>query len=392
MSGAHAPAPARRRVVVTGADGFLGWHVRCRLRATTDDVVVPVGRASWDRLPELVADADVVLHLAGINRAEPDELAAGNERLAADVADAVRRAAGAGRPAPTVVFANSVQVGNGSPYADGKARAAARLAEAASATAGAFADVLLPNLFGEHGRPAYNSFVATFVDAVVRGETPQVDDREIELLHAQGAAEALLRAAADPSVVPPLPTEATSVAGVLETLLGFHALYPETGDVPDISTTLARDLFNTYRARLFPERGAISLTPRADQRGRLVETVRAHGRGGQTFVSTTVPGVTRGEHYHLHKVERFVVLEGEAVIALRRMFTDEVVEIPVSGEHPVAVDMPTMWSHNITNVGSGTLTTLFWTDTLFDPDAPDTTPEPVATAETSGATREETAR
>lgn len=363
-----------RKVLLTGADGFLGWHLRCRLHATTDHQVTAVGRADWHRLPELVADADVVYHLAGVNRAEPEELVRGNERLAQDVAAAISARTG---PGPTVVFANSVQVGNNSPYAEGKERAAQVLAEASRAAGGAFGDVLLPNLFGEHGRPAYNSFVATFVDAVVRGETPQVDDREIGLLHAQGAAAGILAAGADPAAPVVLPVEETSVVEVLDTLLGFHALYPETGDVPDISTTLTRDLFNTYRARLFPERGPISLVPRSDNRGRLVETVRSHGAGGQSFVSTTVPGVTRGQHYHLHKVERFVVLEGRAVIALRRMFTDDVLEFEVSGENPVAIDMPTMWSHNITNVSDTTLTTLFWTDTLFDPEAPDTTPEPV---------------
>ncbi|WP_181309862.1 polysaccharide biosynthesis C-terminal domain-containing protein [Nocardioides campestrisoli] len=369
-----------KKVLVTGGDGFLGWHLRCRLHSTTDHQVTAVGRADWHRLPELVADADVVYHLAGINRADPQALVDGNERLARDVAAALE-ARTPSSDGPVVVFANSVQVGNGSPYAEGKERAAGVLAAAAERAGGAFSDVLLPNLFGEHGRPAYNSFVATFVDAVVRGETPQVQDREIGLLHAQGAAAGLVLAAERPGAEVELATEETSVVEVLDTLLGFHALYPETGDVPDISSTLSRDLFNTYRARLFPERGPIALTPRADQRGRLVETVRAHGRGGQTFVSTTVPGVTRGEHYHLHKVERFVVLEGEAVIALRRMFTDDVVEFKVTGDQPVAIDMPTMWAHNITNVGDSTLTTLFWTDTLFDPEAPDTTPEPVGTKE-----------
>lgn len=364
------------KILVTGADGFLGWHLRCRIAATTQHVVVPVGRSEWHRLSELAVDVDAIIHVAGVNRAEPDELITGNEGLAHDVAQAV---SGPGQ-APTVVFANSVQVGNGSAYAQGKERAADALRSATESGGGAFVDVLLPNLFGEHGRPAYNSFVATFVDAVVRGESPQIEDRAISLLHAQGAAAALIRAAESPSDAVTLPSVDTSVLGVWETLSRFHALYPVTGDVPALVDGFERDLFNTYRARLFPEHAPIVLTPRSDDRGRLVETVRTHGPGGQSFVSTTVPGVTRGEHYHLHKIERFVVLEGEAVIALRKMFTAEVLEFPVSGDEPVAIDMPTMWVHNITNVGSGTLTTLFWTDTLFDPDAPDTTPEPVRPA------------
>jgi UDP-2-acetamido-2,6-beta-L-arabino-hexul-4-ose reductase len=153
-----------------------------------------------------------------------------------------------------------------------------------------------------------------------------------------------------------------------------------TGDVPAFADQLEVDLFNTYRAALFPAGYPIALTPRADQRGRLVETVRSHGNGGQTFVSTTVPGVTRGEHYHLTKIERFVVLSGQATISLRRLFTTEVLDFPVTGEDPVVIDMPTMWVHNITNTGDTELTTLFWTDTLFDPESPDTFPVPVAGA------------
>jgi UDP-2-acetamido-2,6-beta-L-arabino-hexul-4-ose reductase len=361
------------KILLTGADGFLGWHLRCRVHATTDHEVVPVGRGEWNRLSELAADVDAIIHVAGVNRASDEELVETNVSLARDLAGAL-----SGRGAIPVVYANSIQVGNGTAYAEGKSQAADVLRDATRAAGGRFVDVLLPNLFGEHGRPGYNSFVATFVDRVVSGDVPEIADRPIELLHAQGAAQALLDALSpdSPASVQPA-AHPTSVQQVWDTLQRFHTTYVPTADVPAMADDFERDLFNTYRAALFPAHYPLALAPRTDQRGRLVETVRTHGSGGQTFVSTTVPGVTRGIHYHLHKIERFVVLEGEAVIRLRRMFHDEVVEFPVSGDHPVVVDMPTMWSHDITNVGEGTLTTLFWTDSLFDPEAPDTIPEPV---------------
>jgi UDP-2-acetamido-2,6-beta-L-arabino-hexul-4-ose reductase len=365
------------RILLTGAEGFLGWHLRCRLHATTDHEVVPVGRADWARLPELARDVDAVIHVAGVNRASDEELVDVNVSLAQDLVAALAPTSGV-----AVVFANSIQVGNGSAYAEGKARAADVLRASAAERGAPFVDVLLPNLFGEHGRPGYNSFVATFVDKVVSGEVPEIADRPIELLHAQGGAQALLDALASdsPATVQP-PAHPTSVQQVWDALDRFHSTYVPSADVPAMADDFERDLFNTYRAALFPAHYPIALTPRADDRGRLVETVRSHGQGGQTFVSTTVPGVTRGIHYHLHKIERFAVLDGEAVIRLRRMFHDEVVELPVSGEQPVVVDMPTMWSHDITNVGEGTLTTLFWTDSLFDPDAPDTIHHPVVRAD-----------
>lgn len=364
------------RIVLTGAAGFLGWHTRCLLHATTDHTVVAVDRTAWSRLPELVADADAVIHIAGINRADDTELVEGNIGLARDVAAAVRAGA---RPV-SVVFANSIQVGNGSPYAAGKEGAADVLRACAAETGGSFTDVLLPNLFGEHARPGYNSFVASFVDAASRGVAPSINDRPISLLHAQAAARSLVDALTAPAPQTlPQGTE-TTVRTVWDTLERFHATYSGSGDVPAFADQLEVDLFNTYRAARFPSGYPIALTPRADQRGRLVETVRSHGSGGQTFVSTTVPGVTRGEHYHLSKIERFVVLSGRATIALRRLFTTEVIEFPVTGDDPVVIDMPTMWVHNITNTGDTELTTLFWTDTLFDPDHPDTYPVPVTGA------------
>jgi UDP-2-acetamido-2,6-beta-L-arabino-hexul-4-ose reductase len=135
---------------------------------------------------------------------------------------------------------------------------------------------------------------------------------------------------------------------------------------------------NTLRAALFPTHYPLRLPEHIDGRGRLTEVVRAHGGQGQTFVSTTKPGSTRGEHFHLSKFERFAVLIGKARISLRKLFSDEVVCFDVDSASPEVVDMPTMWAHNIRNFGDTDLTTLFWTHTLFDVDASDTYPESVA--------------
>lgn len=358
---------------MTGAEGFLGWHVRARLRALTDHEVVAVDRAEWETLGDYVAGADVILHLAGVNRGTDDEVERGNVDLAHHVSDAVRVAS----IRPRIVYANSIQTGNGTPYGTGKAAAADVLARTASELGVHFVDIQLPNLFGEHGRPGYNSFVATFAHAVVNGETPTIADKEVNLLHVQAAAQVLIEAfETTQSVVVPGGTP-TTVKGVYDTFRDFNVLYT-AGDIPPLLTDLDVDLFNTLRAAKFPAHYPISLSQRSDHRGRLVEVVRAHGGQGQTFISTTKPGVTRGEHFHLRKVERFVVVGGTARISLRRLFTDEIVSFDVTGDAPAVVDMPTMWVHKITNTGEGELTTLFWTHELFDSQAPDTYPEAVA--------------
>ncbi len=363
------------KVVLTGSGGFLGWHTRVRLRALTDHDVVAVTRDNWADLVGLAHGADAVIHVAGVNRATPAEVEHGNIALAEAVAEAVAKAGSS----PRVVYANTIHAGNPNAYGAGKAAAADILEANAQATGGQFVDVRLPNLFGEHGQPAYNSFVATFVDAVVRGEQPQINDREVSLLHVQRAAQALIDSlTTTEQQVAPAGTE-SSVQEVYDRLLSFHETY-RTGDIPVLETAMDVDLFNTLRSSLFPERYPIDLTAHEDDRGRLVETVRAHGGQGETFVSTTVPGVTRGDHFHLRKVERFVVLSGQARISLRRVFADDVLSFDVTGDTPTVIDMPTMWVHNITNTGTTELTTLFWTNSLFDPDAPDTYREKVSPA------------
>ncbi len=144
--------------------------------------------------------------------------------------------------------------------------------------------------------------------------------------------------------------------------------------MPDISTPMRRNLFNTYRAATFPEMWPISPQVHADNRGDLFETVRAHGGTGMAFMSTTLPGQKRGEHYHLHKVERFFVVKGEAEIQLRRLLHDDVVTFRLSGDKPSFVDMPTLWVHNIRNVGDTELVTMFWADQLLDPRQPGPVP------------------
>jgi UDP-2-acetamido-2,6-beta-L-arabino-hexul-4-ose reductase len=321
-------------------------------------------------LLDLVREVDAVVHCAGVNRGTDAEVAEGNLALAQTLARAVRRAE---RPV-RVVYANSTHARAGTVYGTAKREAAAVLAAATPD----FSNVVLPNLYGEHGRPHYNSFVATFCHEVAAGRSPTtVRDREIDLMHAQEAAGILLdEAAASGQRDVEAKAEAATVAEVLRMLTDAEAVY-RRGELPDIADSFRARLFNTYRSHLFPARYPIGLPAHADARGVLVECVRTGYAGGQAFISSTRPGAVRGDHVHLRKFERFVVVDGEVRIALRRLFTDDVVRFQVNGERPVAVDMPTMWTHNLTNVGSRPATVFFWSNELYRPDDPDTFPNAV---------------
>lgn len=361
------------RMAITGGFGFLGWHLACRVRALTGVEPLRLGRTDFDQpgaLEAALADIDVVVHVAGVNRAELDsDVEQGNIELAERLSHAL-----GSRPVH-VVYANSVQADGDSPYGRGKRQAAEILGK----LPGTLADVRLPNLYGEHGRPHYNSFVATFCHEVANGRDPSItDDRAIPLMHAQAAAQVLLDAAHDLTADTWRPKgTAYGISQVLERIKEFHTLYAERGDLPDLSDPFARDLFNTYRSYLFPDQFPIHPALHADNRGILNETGRFHGGTSQTFVSTTLPGEVRGEHYHLHRVERFFVVQGEAEIRVRRLLHDEVVTYRLSGERPGFVDMPTLWVHNIRNVGAENVVTTFWSDQLLDTKDPDQYPEPV---------------
>jgi UDP-2-acetamido-2,6-beta-L-arabino-hexul-4-ose reductase len=374
----NIPQARLPRVVVTGAAGFIGWHTQVRLRALGGFEVIPIIHEDFagEALVQAVSDADVVFHLAGINRASDSELEFGNMAITERLIDALKAA---GSQA-SVIFADSIHSASDTPYGRGN-RSAGEALQAWGVASGAKITVArLPNLFGEHGRPDYNSFVATFATRVAAGQMPEINvDHPIPLMHVQDAVAAMIGAwsVGFEGILEPHGTS-LMVSEVLAKFLAYHEVY-RIGDIPALHNDMDVALFNTLRAAMFPTAYPFKPTPRSDQRGTLVESVRVHGGQGQTFVSNTHPGFVRGEHFHLRKIERFQVLSGRAVIRLRRMLTDEVIDFEVNGDEPSVVDMPTMWAHSIKNVGTEELVTLFWAHEFFNPEAPDTYPEPVMT-------------
>lgn len=365
------------RIVVTGAGGLLGWHAAARLHAANCAAgfrgdpapydLVTLDHAGFDddaSLRTAVTGADVVLHWAGVNRGDEEYVEAANPAIATRLVEACK-AAGA---TPHIVYANSTHAAGDTPYGRGKARAAQVLA----GLGGGFTDLILPHIFGEGARPYYNNVTATLIDQITKGETPDVNpEGRVNLLHAGEAAQIAIDAglAGQSGQITP-EARPISVPDLCAKLQGFHDsyaanIYPAFADGFDVA------LFNSYRLASYPGGWPRPLKLNSDPRGVLFEAVKG-GSGGQTFLSTTLPGITRGDHFHLKKVERFLVVQGEAIIRLRRVLGDEVLEYRVSGDAPAPVDMPTLYTHSIENVGDTPLMTLFWTDEMFDPKNPDT--------------------
>ncbi|HWQ22306.1 MAG TPA: NAD-dependent epimerase/dehydratase family protein [Clostridia bacterium] len=369
------------RIGITGADGFLGWHLRCLLHGDTHDTAMPCDQASFaddTALNDLVAASDAIVHFAGINRGTDDEVLRGNVAITDRLIAALSRS---GR-SPHVLFASSVQIERDNPYGQAKRVCGQHLQAWADGCGARFTTVVLPNVFGEFGRPFYNSVVATFCHQLVHGEGPHAAvDAPLELIHAQEVVARFVMLAHEATVgtVRVQGHAPLLVSEVLEHLRHQNAMYAG-GTFPLLADPFDLQLFDTLRSFCFPDQAQGTFDVHSDVRGSLWEIARAQG-AGQTFVSWTRPGITRGNHYHRHKVERFAVLSGSGRIRLRRLFTPDVYTYDLTGEAPGYVDMPTFCTHSIENTGSTPLLTLFWSGELFDPASPDTWAEPVLVQE-----------
>ena len=364
------------RIGVTGANGLVGWHTRCYLGTQPDIEVLACDRAQFGDdgfMDRFVRDCDAIVHLAGMNRGDDQELARTNVWLAERLVAFAERSGSR----PHVVYSSSTHEERDTPYGRSKRRAGEILLQWSEKVGGRATVLVLPHVFGEGGRPFYNSVVSTFCHQLANQEEPTVQvDGELELLHAQDVARVARESIREGITgTRRILGEPLGVSALLERLRAMASTY-RSMVVPPLDRALDVRLFNTYRSYLFPKQYPLRFKLHTDPRGSLFECVRTL-HGGQCFVSTTKPGITRGNHFHTRKFERFAVIGGEAVIRLRRLYDDSVHEFAVRGDEPVAIDMPTLHTHSIENTGSGELTTLFWSHEFFDPADPDTFQEPV---------------
>jgi UDP-2-acetamido-2,6-beta-L-arabino-hexul-4-ose reductase len=253
------------------------------------------------------------------------------------------------------------------------------LAEWAEKNNGGFTGLVIPNVFGPFGNPFYNSVIATFSHQLNRNETPKIEiDAELKLIYISELVNVFIekiRNYTQPEIIREYLVSHTSnlsVTGILHHLVRYKFEYVEKGIIPALNSTFEINLFNTFRCYMdisnhFP----VQYLQHTDNRGSFVELLRLNG-GGQVSFSTTRPGITRGNHFHTRKIERFAVIKGNARIQLRRIGTPEVINLMLSGDKPAYVDMPVWYTHNITNTGTEELYTIFWINEFFNPEDPDT--------------------
>jgi len=374
-----------KTVLVTGAKGFVGRNL-CTVLRRRDDLKLFEYDIDSDSslLDEGLASADVVLHLAGVNRPQTaDEFQTGNAGFTGEIS---QRLVEMGR-SPKLVITSSIQAALDNPYGLSK-RGAEQALEAYSAQTGAEAVVYrLKNLFGKWGRPNYNSVTATFCHNIARDLPIQIDDPsyKLELTFIDDVLAAFVgEIDASPSSGFRMAEELTcyklSLGQLAELIQSFHS-HRQNLMLPDYSNAFVRALYATYLSYREPQDYEYGLDIKSDPRGSLAEFVKSPACG-QIFVSHTKPGITRGNHYHHTKTEKFLVVQGEAVIRMRQIEGQQVEEFPVKGEDYRVVDIPPGYTHSIENIGDTEMVTLFWSSEVFNSVKPDTYFEPVVLEKT----------
>lgn len=328
---------------------------------------------SEEALRTSLKECDIVFHLAGVNRPkDEEEFQQGNEvfskRLCEILCEVGRK--------PILVFASSIQAKLDNPYGRSK-RAAEQVVEKWCKETGGQAVIFrFKNMFGKWCRPNYNSVTATFCHNIAHGLAVEISNKnlELELIYIDEVIECLL------SVIDHKPEGCEfregpsafkiSLGDLADRISDYHASR-ETLLIADFADDFNRFLYTTYLSYLDGPDFGYSLKKRVDPRGSLAEFVKSEN-GGQIFVSRTKPGITRGNHYHHTKTEKFLVLEGQAIIRFRKIGEIEIIEHKVDGRDYKVLDIPPGYTHSIENVGQGDMVTLFWASETFNPESPDT--------------------
>lgn len=367
------------KILITGADGFIGKNLRIALGEREGFELLSITRGSSNAdLSAAVASADAVVHLAGVNRPQdPAEFASGNadftERLC-------RLLLAAGRPLP-VAFASSIQADRDNPYGFSKRTAEDHLLRYAQASGASVGLYRLANVFGKWSRPNYNSAVATFCHNIARGLPIQVNDptTDVQLVYVDDVVAELLRFLGDPGAggrfLQAGPVYSTTVGEMARQIEAFrdvrNSLVSER-----VGTGMVRALYATYVSFLPPEAFSYGVPKYGDARGVFVEMLKTPDCGQFSFF-TAHPGITRGGHYHHSKTEKFLVIKGRARYRFRHLITNETYEVDSSGEEPLIVETIPGWAHDITNIGDDELVVMLWANEIFDRAKPDTVAAPL---------------
>jgi UDP-2-acetamido-2,6-beta-L-arabino-hexul-4-ose reductase len=370
------------KVGITGQAGFVGTHLYNEFGLFPELFERIPFEDSFFESSELLAgfarQCDVIVHMAAVNRhPNSDKLYGINIGLVQKIITVLKSE----KIIPHIIFSSSTQESLDNPYGKSKREGRKMLENWAKKNNASFTGLVIPNVYGPFGLPNYNSFAATFCYKLTHNEEPVIlADSQVNLIYVSSLCKHIINdieqvyETNSPIIKEKcIPHDLTkSVSKMLHLFIRFKEQYFAQGIIPILPDINDVNLFNTFRSYIelddyFPR----ILKQNTDDRGTFVETIRL-GSGGQVSFSTTKPGITRGNHFHTRKIERFAVIQGQAKIQLRRIGTGKIFEFYLDGNNPSYVDMPIWYTHNITNIGDDELYTQFWINEWYDASNPDT--------------------
>lgn len=367
-----------KTVLVTGAFGFIGRNLVATLSRREDIEVLKIGsKHSLNELEECAIKADFIFHLAGINRPENiEDFTIGNLGYTQQLIDILNEN---NRKTP-ILITSSIQVEYNNPYGISKSAAEKAVMDYGMTRETNVYIYRLPNVFGKWSKPNYNSVVATWCYNISRKIPIQINDPETEvtLVYIDEVIESFINDLDNfesvnirSYIVADNPRSFKIKLKDLEARLKAFKESRSTLVISDFNNDFERFLYSTYLSYLPEDNFGYELEMKTDNRGWLSEFIKTK-HSGQVFISRTKPGITRGNHWHHTKVEKFLVIEGDAVVKFRHIEGDEVIEYPVNGERLQVIDIPPGYTHSITNTGITDVITLFWVNELFNLNKPDT--------------------
>ena len=365
------------KVLVTGAKGFIGKNLIHTMENMADMEILEYDMDTDDSLlPQYTAECDFVFHLAGVNRPEnPEDFMKGNFGFTSALLENLMQA---GNKAP-VLITSSIQAALDNPYGQSKKAGEDLIFEYGRDNGAEVYVYRMPNVFGKWCRPNYNSAIATFCHNIARDLPITVNDPShmMQLVYIDDVVAEFIRASRGEANRNPEdgfcyiePVHSATLGQIVELLDSFKNAR-KTLSVPDMSDPLTKKLYATYLSYLPEQAFSYPLKMNMDDRGSFTEILRTADRG-QFSVNVAKPGITKGNHWHHTKNEKFLVVSGKGVIRFRKVGSNQVTEYFVSGDKPEVVDIPPGYTHNIENTGDTDLVTFMWCNECFDPDKPDT--------------------
>jgi len=372
----------KQKIGITGQNGFVGDHLYRTLALNDSFELVPFDRSAFSDssiLERFVSQCDVIVHLAAMNRHEDQKVIYNtNIELVSKLISACENQ----DAKPHILFSSSTQEEKDNLYGKSKKEGKEKFMAWAEKNSGQFTSLTIPNVFGPFGKPNYNSVVATFCHKIARNEEPTIiNDGKVGLIYINELVQLFINVVKGDAAVQSIGRNSwqldisanhhKKVSEILALLKSYKSDYMENGVFPNLEDSFGKALFNTFRCYVPESHYPVKYTKHTDPRGSFVEIARTQTSGQFSF-STTVPGITRGNHYHTRKAERFAVISGKALIQLRKIGADEVIDYYLDGKEPAYVDMPIWYTHNIKNIGDDELITLFWINEPYDPSDADT--------------------